>query len=135
MSQVAKIIWQYKLALETTNLPSRPSVQEIEVFEIPLKTDNLDTNILRCIDKTIIHPIIFREVLLKYIATTEIDDEDPWKKNIIKIAESFLGPLPEENSGDKLALTPEINNWIEDVADSYSKKFSFVDKYVKEMDE
>ena len=71
-AQVGKIIWQYKLAPEITNLPSRPSVQEIEVFEISLKTDNLDTNILRCIDKTIIHPIIFNltfENQIKVIAT------------------------------------------------------------------
>ena len=99
--------------------------------QINLKKNLNNSNI----HKTLIHPIIFREVLLKYIATTDIGDDDVWKKNIIKIAESFLGPIPREDVGNKLALTPEINNWIEDVADSYAKKFSFVDKYVKESDE
>lgn len=63
VSQVGKIIWQYKLAPETTNLPETGKVKEIEVFELALKSDeqieNFERNILRCIDKAIAHPIIF----------------------------------------------------------------------------
>ena len=59
ISQVSKIIWQYKLAPKTINLPETAKVKEIEVFEILLKTPNIDTNLLRCIDKIIAHPIIF----------------------------------------------------------------------------
>ncbi len=62
-SQIKKIIWQYKLAPKTTNLPETSKVKEIEVFELALKSDkqieSFDHNILRCIDKAIAHPIIF----------------------------------------------------------------------------
>ncbi|VAW48974.1 hypothetical protein MNBD_GAMMA03-546 [hydrothermal vent metagenome] len=61
--QVGKIIWKYKLAPKTTNLPETGKVKEIEVFELALKSDkqieSFDQNILRCIDKAIAHPIIF----------------------------------------------------------------------------
>jgi len=63
VSQVGKIIWRYKLAPKTTNLPETGKVKEIEVFELALKSDkqieSFDQNILRCIDKAIAHPIIF----------------------------------------------------------------------------
>ncbi|MDQ7050392.1 MAG: DUF4391 domain-containing protein [Enterobacterales bacterium] len=63
VSQVGKIIWKYKLAPKTTNLPETGKVKEIEVFELALKSDkqieSFDLNILRCIDKAIAHPIIF----------------------------------------------------------------------------
>ena len=41
VKQVDKIIWQYKLAPETINLPAKPSVPEIQVFTITLKTQEL----------------------------------------------------------------------------------------------
>ncbi|NOX09592.1 MAG: DUF4391 domain-containing protein [Gammaproteobacteria bacterium] len=72
VSQVGKIIWQYKLAPKTTNLSETEKVKEIEVFEVVSKTENLDVNILRCIDKSIAHPIIFHLTYadkIKVIAT------------------------------------------------------------------
>jgi len=66
VSQVGKIVWKYKLAPKTTNLPETAKVKEIEVFELALKldkqTESIDKNILRCIDKAIAHPIIFHLV-------------------------------------------------------------------------
>ena len=59
ISQVGKIIWQYKLAPQTTNLPETDKVKEIEIFELQLRTAKLDVDILYCIDKAIVHPIIF----------------------------------------------------------------------------
>jgi hypothetical protein len=38
VAQVDQIIWQYKLAPETINLPARPGVPEVQVFSIHLKT-------------------------------------------------------------------------------------------------
>lgn len=57
--QVEQIIWQYKLAPETINLPARPGVPEIQVFSIRLKTAGLSEDVLRCIDQAIPFPIIF----------------------------------------------------------------------------
>ena len=41
VQQVEQIVWQYKLAPETINLPARPGVPEIEVFGSQLKTREL----------------------------------------------------------------------------------------------
>lgn len=59
VSQVNQIVWQYKLAPETINLPSRPSVPEIEIFSIELKTEDISEEVLRCIDKAIPLPIFY----------------------------------------------------------------------------
>lgn len=57
--QVEQIVWQYKLAPETINLPSKPSVPEIEIFTVDLKTPELNHEVLRCIDGAVQFPIIF----------------------------------------------------------------------------
>ena len=59
VSQVEQIIWAYKLAPESINLPAKPAVPEIEVFEVALKTPNINSAILRSIDKAIPFPIVF----------------------------------------------------------------------------
>lgn len=60
VDQVDKILWRYKLATETTNLTARHNINEIQVFEIYLKADDLNEDILRAIDRTIRHPIAFQ---------------------------------------------------------------------------
>jgi len=62
VTQVSKIVWQYKLAPETINLSARPGVPEIQIFDIYLKTGELGEEVLRCIDKAIPFPIFFRLV-------------------------------------------------------------------------
>lgn len=59
VSQVEQIVWQYKLAPETINLPAKPGVSEIQVFGIQLKKQKLDQDVLRCIDESVPFPIIF----------------------------------------------------------------------------
>jgi hypothetical protein len=60
VTQVDKIVWQYKLAPETINLPAKPSVPEIQIFAIALKTAELNEAVLRCIDQAIPYPIIYQ---------------------------------------------------------------------------
>jgi len=60
VTQVDKIVWQYKLAPETVNLPARPGVPEIQIFAIALKTPELSEDVLRCIDQAIPFPIIYQ---------------------------------------------------------------------------
>jgi hypothetical protein len=57
--QVEQIVWQYKLAPETINLPASPGVPEIQVFSLQLKTPELHRDVLRCIDGAIPFPILF----------------------------------------------------------------------------
>lgn len=60
VSQIGEIVWKYKLSPETINLPARHGITEIQVFEIALKTEELDEDVLRTIDKAIPFPILFQ---------------------------------------------------------------------------
>jgi hypothetical protein len=59
VQQVEQIVWQYKLAPETINLPARAAVPEIQIFSIQLKTPGLSFDVLRAIDLAVQFPIIF----------------------------------------------------------------------------
>lgn len=59
VEQVESITWGYKLSPETINLPAKPAVPEIEVFEVALKVSDISHSVLRCIDKAIPRPILF----------------------------------------------------------------------------
>ena len=59
VQQVEQIVWQFKLAPETINLPAQPAVPEIQVFGIQLKTPELSFDVLRAIDQAVQFPIIF----------------------------------------------------------------------------
>lgn len=59
VKQVEQIVWAFKLAPETIHLPERPGVPEIQVFSLQLKTPELHTDVLRCIDGAIPFPIVF----------------------------------------------------------------------------
>ena len=59
VAEVEQIIWKYKLAPETINLPARPGVPEIQIFAIHLRTEELSEAVLRTIDKAIAFPIFF----------------------------------------------------------------------------
>ncbi|MBA2660195.1 MAG: DUF4391 domain-containing protein [Nitrosospira sp.] len=59
VEQVEQIVWQYKLAPETINLPAKVGVPELQIFAIQLKTADLNLDVLRCIDGAVQFPIIF----------------------------------------------------------------------------
>lgn len=59
VEQVESITWAYKLSPETINLPAKPAVPEIEVFEVALKLPDVSYSVLRCIDKAMPRPILF----------------------------------------------------------------------------
>jgi len=60
VQQVEQIVWQYKLAPETINLPAKATVPEIQIFNISLKTSELNEDVLRCIDQAIPFPIFYQ---------------------------------------------------------------------------
>lgn len=66
--QVEQITWQFKLAPETVNLKGTPSVPEIQIFSITLKTGELKYDVLQCIDRAIPFPILFE---LRYEGKTQ----------------------------------------------------------------
>lgn len=80
VEQVEQIVWQYKLAPETINLPAKPGVPEIQVFAIQLKTPELNLDVLRCIDGAVQFPIVFElgfdgrtQVVAAYKRPNELD--------------------------------------------------------------
>jgi hypothetical protein len=62
VAQVGEIIWKYKLSPETINLPMRNGINEIQVFEITLKTPDLDEAVLQSMDKAIPFPLLFQVI-------------------------------------------------------------------------
>ena len=60
VSQLAEIIWAYKLSPETLRLPARPGVPEIEIFDLTLRSADLDVDVLQAIDRAIPYPVIHR---------------------------------------------------------------------------
>ena len=59
IEQVDKILWSNKIASSTTNLADGSLVKEIQVFEIFLKSPNLDDELLRHIDRAVPYHIVF----------------------------------------------------------------------------
>ena len=59
VEQVESITWAYKISPDTINLPAKPAVPEIEVFEVALKLPDVSHSVLRCIDKAMPRPILF----------------------------------------------------------------------------
>lgn len=81
VSQIQQITWAYKLSPETTNLAAVKGLFEIQVFNIQLKTLELDNGVLLSIDKSIPHPIFYQlffedkmRVAMAYKRMNESDD-------------------------------------------------------------
>jgi hypothetical protein len=80
IGQIQNIIWAFKLSPETINLKATKDLLEIQVFNILLKTRDLDERVLLAIDKAIPHPIVFQlsfedkiQVKLAYKRVNETD--------------------------------------------------------------
>jgi len=59
VSDVQRLIWAYKLAEVTINLPGSEAVPEIQVFRVDAKEHDVSNAVLTAIDKAIPSPIIF----------------------------------------------------------------------------
>lgn len=84
--QVDQILWQYKLAPETINLPATEVVPEIQVFSITLKTGDLKKDVLRCMDQAISLPIVFELIYdekIKAVAAFKRPNESDRSKWVI----------------------------------------------------
>ena len=91
VSQVSEIVWKYKLAPETVNLPARnqakTSVHEIQIFEIALKTGELAEDVLRTMDKAIPSLLFFEltfEDRVRFAAAYKRPNEANSRKNVVE---------------------------------------------------
>jgi len=80
VEQIERIVWAYKLSPTTINLPAGKEVDEIQIFEVVLKGDALDDEVLAAMDKAIASPLIFRlisgnqiQVAAAYKRRSEVD--------------------------------------------------------------
>ena len=59
IDQIKTVIWRNKIADSTLNISPGKTVTEIEIFEIQLNSSELDTDVLKLIDKEIPYHIVF----------------------------------------------------------------------------
>ena len=108
-SQVEKIVWSYKLASRTVNIPSKQYPREIQIITLLLKTKRLDDEVLVAIDKAILSPIIFvlryRSQVCYAVAYKRVSEADKTKRVISSHFRS--GWLPK--NADKIKLPATVN--------------------------
>lgn len=86
VSGIQDIVWKYKLSPETVNLPARHGIQEIQVFEVTLKTEELAEEVLHAIDKAIPSPIVYQLIFgnrIRFSAAYKRPSEADASKNVI----------------------------------------------------
>lgn len=59
IEQVEQILWKYKLAADTLNLPERDNISEIHVLELTLRVKAFSIDIPSIIDKAVPYPLLF----------------------------------------------------------------------------
>lgn len=59
IEQISMIYWRNKIAASTLNVESGKTVTELEIFEIRLNQQSLDTKVLQLIDREIPYHILF----------------------------------------------------------------------------
>lgn len=105
VSEINEIVWKYKLSPDTINLPAKDWIEEIQVFEIELKTQELDESVLLAIDKAIRFPILFQlrfENQLKFVAAYKRPNDSDISKVVMEayfespwqLEAAPRGPLP-----------------------------------------
>lgn len=86
VEQVKTIYWKNKIASTTTNLAKGNIVNEIEVFEIKLNSQNIDDSLFRQIDRQIPYHILFLiEYEGKYQAWIGYKEASEAGKNAFKV--------------------------------------------------
>lgn len=87
VSQVAEIIWKYKLAPETVNVPAKGIAQEIQVFEVALKGRELSEDVLRTLDKAIPSLLFFELTFdgrVRFAVAYKRPSEANSRKNVVE---------------------------------------------------
>lgn len=117
VAEVDQIVWKYKLAPETINLPARPGVPEIEIFAVSLRTGEISESVLRTIDKAIPYPIFFEvshgERIKSIIAYKRPSDSDSAKWVIDAYFETSW--LPAENGREPLPVALDLFSLYEQI--------------------
>jgi hypothetical protein len=87
VSGIEDMVWRYKLAPETVNLPARHGIHEIQVFDIALKTPEISDDVLHTIDKAIPSPIVYQITFdhrVRFSAAYKRPSDTGGSKNVIQ---------------------------------------------------
>ena len=117
VSQVGEIRWRYKLSPETVNLPARDGVNEIQVFEIALKTPDLDAAVLQAIDKAIPFPLVFQlthDGQVRFAVSYKRPSEADASKWVIE-ASFQTGPQPVDAERPPLPVALDLAGLYEQI--------------------
>jgi hypothetical protein len=60
VNTIDKITWKNKLSEETLGITKTDDIEEIQIFELILKSKNIPKNVIRTIAKNIPYPILFK---------------------------------------------------------------------------
>src|SRR5262249_19323892 len=104
VAQVGEIVWKYKLSPDTINLLARNGINEIQVFEIILKTPELDEAVLQSIDKAIPFPLLFQVIHgegIRFVASYKRPSDADSSKWVI---EASFQTEPQPLDADRLPL-------------------------------
>jgi hypothetical protein len=107
VSQVSEIVWKYKLAPETVNLPAKGAVQEIQIFELALKSGEISEEVLRTLDKAIPSLLFFElhfQGRVKFAAAYKRPSEADGSK---KVVEAYF-ESPWESAQSPRPLLPVV---------------------------
>jgi hypothetical protein len=142
VSEVREIVWKYKLAPETVNLPAKPPVQEIQIFELTLKGEDYSEDVLRALDKAIPSLLFFeirsaervqfaaaykrpneadasKNVIDAYFATPwqPVEQERPALPLALDLAALYERMLQEHMKASPMALTPRRDESLHAMAE------------------
>lgn len=118
--QVEKIAVAYSLSNRSINLSTTTWAQEIQVFHIELKVEELNIDILECIDKAVTTPIIFElyyKDKVKMIACLKRPNESDSSKWVIS---DYVGTewLSENTTRETLPVALDLSNLYEQILKS-----------------
>lgn len=121
IDQIRVIFWRNKIAATTMNLAAGEVVTEIEVFEVKLNSPQLDSSVLKQIDKEIPYHIIFLlEYDGKYQAWTAYKEEAGSGNSAFKVGTYYHTEwLPEAGLPlkiDGLDIDKVYENFVREIA-------------------
>ena len=135
IAQVEQITWAYKLAPETINLSARVEVPELQIFDIELKTTELDDEVLRAIDRAISLPIIFqlhRDQQVRMVAAFKRPSQAEAGKWVLE--DYVAGPwLPADAERQSLPIALDLQGLYEQLLRSLLPQAARADESLSEQ--
>lgn len=118
--EITRIVWEYKLAPETINLPAK-KWPEMEVFRIVLKNESISEKVLKAIDSMVPYPILFMiEKCANRKAAICYKEQGQKNENVAKVDTYFYTEWNDERLQDLkidgLDIDAVFGNFVRQIA-------------------